>query len=134
MKIINTKVHGVLDYLMGILLIASPWILNFADGTAAQYVPIALGITMIIMSILTDYELGVVKTLSMKTHLTIDLISGIFLAASPWLFNFDERVYLPHLILGILEIGAAIMTDRVPYHNRRTADNTHNTTAHVKSH
>ncbi len=29
MKIIGTKMHGYLDYIVAILLIAAPWILDF---------------------------------------------------------------------------------------------------------
>jgi hypothetical protein len=66
---------------------------------------------------MTNYELGVVKTLSMKTHLTLDIMSGIFLAASPWIFGFADTVYMPHLIFGILEIGASLMTKTQPEGN-----------------
>lgn len=115
MKIISTKVHGVLDYLMGALLIASPWLFDFARGGAETWVPVVLGAGAILYSLLTDYELGLSRTLSMKTHLGLDMMSGALLAASPWLFGFNEYVYMPHLILGIAEIGAAWMTDPVPH-------------------
>ena len=46
---------------------------------------------------------------------TLDLLSGLLLAASPWLFGFSEFVYVPHLVLGLLEIGAALMTKTTPY-------------------
>jgi hypothetical protein len=115
MKIISTKVHGVLDYLMGILLIASPWLLGFANGTAAQWVPVALGIVMLLMSLMTNYEAGAAKVIGMRMHLTMDVLSGFFLAASPWLFNFNEVVYVPHVVLGAFEVLAALMTKTVPY-------------------
>lgn len=50
-------------------------------------------------------------------HLLFDLLSGILLAASPWLFGFADQVYLPHLIIGMLEIGAALMTKTGPAHS-----------------
>jgi hypothetical protein len=114
MRFINTRAHGMIDYLMGILLIVSPWLFGFADGSAAQWVPIILGLSALLYSFITDYELGLLKILSMKVHLIIDLISGIFLAASPWIFGFADEVYLPHLILGIAEIGASTMTKQHP--------------------
>jgi len=114
MKIISTKVHGVLDYLVGALLIASPWLFDFARGGAETWVPVILGASAILYSLLTDYELGVSKKITMKTHLGLDAMSGVFLAISPWLFGFNEFVYLPHLILGILELGAVWMTDPNP--------------------
>lgn len=131
MRFISTKAHGVLDYLVGLLLIAAPWLLGFAEGGAETWVPVILGAGALVYSLMTDYELGVVKTFSMPTHLMFDLLSGIFLAASPWIFGFADRVYLPHLILGIMEIGASLMTEKVPYkgtnnvsgHSGRMADN-----------
>lgn len=121
MKIISTKTHGVLDYLMGILLIASPWIFGFANGTAAQWIPVAIGIVMLVMSLCTNYELGAIKMLSMRAHLTMDFLVGIFLAVSPWLFHFSEVVYLPHLIFGIAEVGAALMTPGNAYQQTASA-------------
>jgi hypothetical protein len=114
MRFISTKVHGVLDYLMGILLIASPWLFGFDRGGAETWIPVILGAGVIMYSLITAYEYGASKIISMPTHLTLDLIGGIFLAASPWLFGFSDYVYLPHLILGIGDVGAALMTEKTP--------------------
>ena len=114
MRVLTTRAHGIMDYLMGILLIAAPWLFDFARGGAETWVPVVLGAGAILYSLITDYEYSVSKTISMRTHLTLDLLSGILLAASPWLFGFSDFVYLPHLILGILEIGASLMTERAP--------------------
>jgi hypothetical protein len=103
-----------LDYMMGALLIAAPWLLNFDRGGAETWVPVILGASVIIYSLMTDYELGAARGISMRTHLTLDLMSGVLLAASPWIFGFADYVYMPHLILGILEIGASLMTRREP--------------------
>lgn len=108
-----------MDYLMGVLLIAAPWLFDFADGGAETWIPVILGAGAIVYSLLTDYELGASRTISMRTHLTLDLMSGILLAASPWIFGFADYVYAPHLILGILEIGAALFTRRVPTTERK---------------
>jgi hypothetical protein len=114
MRIIPTKIHGILDYLVGALLIASPWLFDFADGGAKQWIPVVLGAGAILYSLMTNYELGASKMISMPTHLMLDLVSGIFLAASPWLFGFADEVYMPHLIMGLFEIGASLMTKREP--------------------
>jgi general stress protein CsbA len=114
MRFIPTRTHGVIDYAMGALLIVVPYILGFADGTAAQWIPQVLGAALIGASLLTDYELGVVRMIPMPVHLFLDITAGILLAASPWLFGFADRVYWPHLILGLLEIGAGLMTRTRP--------------------
>jgi hypothetical protein len=116
-----------MDYLMGVLLIAAPWLFDFARGGAETWVPVILGVSTILYSLMTDYEYSVSGVISMKTHLTLDLVSGIFLAASPWIFNFNEYVYLPHLILGILEVGASLMTERgtASSHSRTSTGHRH---------
>ncbi len=48
--------HGVLDYVVGALLIVVPYLLGFADGTAAQWVPQVLGLVAIGGGLMTDYE------------------------------------------------------------------------------
>ena len=114
MRFLPTWVHGMLDYLVGALLIAVPWLLGFARGGAETWIPVLLGAGAIVYSLFTDYELGLVRRLSMPTHLGLDAGSGALLALSPWLFGFAEHVWVPHLVLGLFEIGAAVVTKTVP--------------------
>ena len=114
MRIIPTRIHGMLDYGSGLLLLLAPYIFDFADGTAAQYVPQAIGAGILLMSLVTDYELSLAKLVPMPVHLGVDVAGGLLLAASPWLFGFADRVYWPHLILGLAEIGAGLMTRTTP--------------------
>lgn len=125
MKVISTKTHGIIDYLMGVVLIAAPWLFGFARGGAETWVPVVLGLGAIAYSLFTNYELSVSKSIPMKAHLTMDIVSGIFLALSPWIFGFAEYVYLPHLILGIAEIGAATLTNPTPEHGSVTHERQH---------
>ena len=114
MRIIPTRIHGVIDYLMGVVLIAAPWVLGFAEGGAETWVPVIIGAGAIVYAMLTNYELGVVGLLSMPMHLAIDAVGGIFLAVSPWLFGFADFVWVPHVVVGVLALGAAAMTQTVP--------------------
>jgi hypothetical protein len=118
MRFISTRVHGYVDYLMGVLLIAAPWLFDFARGGAETWIPVILGAGVILYSLFTDYELGLVKSLSMPPHLWLDGLGGLLLAASPWLFGFADWVWAPHLIFGLLEIGAALTTETVPSYER----------------
>ena len=115
MRFIPTRVHGVLDYLVGALLIAAPWILGFSRGGAETWVPVILGAGALVYSLSTNYELGVVRRIPMGTHLGLDAASGLLLAVSPWLFGFSAFVFWPHLILGIFEIVAALTTKTTPH-------------------
>lgn len=119
MRFIPTRIHGMLDYLVGIVLILAPFILDFADGGPEQWVPIIIGAGAILYSLLTNYELGVMKAIPMSTHLMLDIVSGIILAASPWLFGFADEIWWPHVVFGLLEIGAGLMTQTHPSYDDR---------------
>lgn len=114
MRVISTKAHGVLDYLVGLVLIAAPWLFGFAQGGAETWVPVILGAGTILYSLFTDYEAGVSKRLAMPAHLGLDLAAGAVLAISPWLFGFAAEVYWPHLLVGLFEVAASLMTKTVP--------------------
>jgi SPW repeat-containing protein len=114
MRFIPTRVHGIIDYVMGVLLIIAPWVLGFNRGGAETWVPVVLGAGVIVYSLLTQYELGVAKVIPMPVHLGLDMAGGTILAVSPWLFGFADQVWMPHVVLGILEIGVALFTQTVP--------------------
>ena len=121
MRFISTKVHGVIDYLWSIVLLASPWLFGFADGGAETWVPVILGIGGIVYAVVTNYELGLVKLLPMPVHLMIDLAMGVFLLLSPWLFGFAENIAAPHVVLGIMAIGTSLMTEKEPRYQVKTS-------------
>lgn len=114
MKIIDTKAHGYMDYIMGIFLIASPSLFSLNLNAIESTIFYVVGATALLYSLLTNYELGLIKIVPMKAHLMLDIFSGIFLAASPWLLDFANSVYKPHLVIGIIEIGIAILTSSKP--------------------
>lgn len=110
MKFITTQIHGFIDYAVGILFIALPWVLDINCAEPQGLVMIVSGFLILIYSVLTDYELGVLRVLPMPLHLAFDMISGMLLAFSPWILAFSEKIYLPHLFLGLFEILIAILT------------------------
>lgn len=110
MRFIPTSVHGVLDYVVSAFIIASPWLLGFYRNDAETYVPVALGVMSILYSLFTRYEFGVVRVIPMPTHLFLDLLSGVLLVTSPWLFGFSDFVFVPHVIMGALEIVVTLLS------------------------
>ena len=113
-QIITTRMHGMEDYAVGVLLIAAPYIFGFANHTAAQWVPTIIGIAILGASMLTRYELGVYGLIPMPMHLMLDAGAAILLIASPWLFGFASVVYLPHVIVGLLILASGAMTKTQP--------------------
>jgi hypothetical protein len=119
MRFIPTRAHGVLDYTVGVLLILAPFLLGFRNTGLAAWLFVVLGAGAIVYSFFTDYELGMIRVIPMPVHLVLDAGSGVLLAASPWLFGFADQVWIPHLVFGLFEIGAALTTRTAPY--ERTA-------------
>lgn len=107
-----TRVHGIIDYVVAVILIVAPFVLGFADGGPAQWVPILIGLLTIASSLLTRYELGVVRVIPMPGHLLIDILAGIVLLVSPWLFGFADRIWWPHALFGVLYIVTPLLTQR----------------------
>jgi hypothetical protein len=107
--ILPTRVHGFLDFLMGIVLVAVPLALGFGAGPQT-WLPVLLGGTLILYSLFTEYELGVVPMISMPSHLVVDALGGLLLAASPWIFGFAWEIWIPHVAMGLAAVGAAIFT------------------------
>lgn len=117
-RILPTKVHGVLDYLVGFALIAAPLLFGFSDvGGAAVWLPRVLGVALIVYSLLTRYEWGVVKVLPMAYHLVIDFLAAALLAVSPFVFGFvgdKPNAWLPHVVVGIVVILVVLVSQTQP--------------------
>jgi hypothetical protein len=113
--ILPTRIHGYLDYMMGLVLVVVPLAFHFGAGPQT-WLPVLLGGGAIVYSLLTNYELGAVGLIPMPAHLFLDGMSGLLLAASPWIFGFSEFIWMPHLVLGLAEVGAAMFTQTRPSH------------------
>ncbi len=119
MRFLPTAVHGVVDYLAGIVILALPWVFSWEDS--ARTIMTILGLGVILYSLLTDYELGIVRVIPMPTHLLLDALGGIVLIAWPFLFGIDDNTTRTVMIvLGALEIGASLVTQTVPSRTRTT--------------
>lgn len=114
MELISTKTHAKIDYLAGLFFMASPWILSFKESAPATWIMIIVGLAALLLSLFTDYEGGMVRSIPMRVHLTADIFSGAFLASSPWLFGFADEVFLPQLIMGLFEVSAGLLTSKHP--------------------
>jgi hypothetical protein len=113
MRFIPTKFHAPLDYIVGAVLIAGPWIFQYSDSDAATAVSIVLGAGLILYSLFTNYELGVWKVAPMAVHNLIDIVAGALLAASPWIFDYADEgtnAWLPFVVIGAAAIFLGLTT------------------------
>lgn len=112
MRVIPTQIHAILDYLMGVVLIIVP-LLVFGGGAEA-WVPVVLGVALIVYSLGTNYEFAAVGVIPVPVHLGLDIVAGIVLIVSPWLFGFADEIWWLHVVLGAAEVAVALLTQTVP--------------------
>jgi hypothetical protein len=107
--------HGILDYVFAVVLIAAPFVLNFDDNTAVA-LSIALGLCALILGAFTSWTTGIVKSIPVAVHTVVDYVLSIFLIAAPFLlgFNHDDTASAFFVVLGILGLVLTIATRYLP--------------------
>ena len=113
MRVISSKVHTIIGLVVGVALIVAPWLFQFSDVKAAKWSAIIIGIVGVLSELTSTSPSSPMKLVPMRAHLGLDVVLGLVLALSPWLFGFSGEklnAWLPHLIVGILIIGYALMT------------------------
>jgi hypothetical protein len=111
MKIISSKLHGVLDYAAVIFLLASPTLFkmeadlcNFTYGLAAIH---------FLMTILTRFELGLIKIIPFPLHGLIEFFVAIALTLVSFWFNKNGNMlgFYYYLYFAIALMFVFIVTD-----------------------
>ena len=113
-RMIPSYTHGVIDYAMSAALIAAPFVLSNNRKTSETIVPIASGLSSVVSSLFTDYELGAKRMIPLKQHLNLDIVCWSFLAVAPWLFGFKRKTAITLSIVGAMEVATALMTEKEP--------------------
>ncbi len=115
---ISTAFYGVLNYIIALTMIASPWLFDLVHVSSAAFLmPMYFGWLQLIMAIFADNEMGAIKKFPMQMHLTIDVAVGFLIAVSPWLYTFSSKTYgrWPELLIGGLLIFLGIFTKKSPF-------------------
>jgi hypothetical protein len=112
MAIISAKVHGIMDYLYAIALLLAPWLLNLQGDGWETWTMDIVGAAVLIYSLHTNYPVAPLRVIPYSVHLILDVIGGLFLAVSPWLFGFAHIVYLPHVIFGVFDIIVVLLSEK----------------------
>ena len=114
MRVIPTRIHGIIDYLWGAALIASPYVLGFSGDVVATTIAWVFGLGAIAYSLLTDYELGVVRLVPMGLHLAFDAAAGGLLALLPVFMRLDGRAAWTFALFGLFSLAAGFLTRTEP--------------------
>ena len=87
-KLLPAWFHAVADYAVGIALIVVALVDNGSDGAVGTGV--VVGATVLLVSMLTKYPLGVVKVLPFTVHSAGDYLAAALLIAAPFALNFAD--------------------------------------------
>lgn len=108
----NRGLHGFFDYVWGVVVMSSPWVLGFVRGGMETWMPVTLGALVIFYSLFTAYEGGLLKVMPMPAHQIIDGAVGLVLLISPWAMGFSDLIWLPHFLFGFILLAAGLFTQR----------------------
>jgi VIT1/CCC1 family predicted Fe2+/Mn2+ transporter len=108
---ISRFLHGVVEYVAGVLLIAAPFLFSFDSG-AATAVSIIAGVLVIAIAASTEGPSSLINSIPIAAHLLLDFALAAALIASPFLFGFsDESAPTAFfLVLGVLHLLVTIAT------------------------
>lgn len=110
MKFISPKIHGILDYITVIFLLASPSLFGFT-GLLANFTYV-LGIVHLLLTVLTNYNLGLIKVIPFTFHGTIEFIVAIALIVLAYtLFDHNSAGKLYYVLLGTVFLLTWLVTD-----------------------
>ena len=112
-QFIPTRIHSAIDHVVGPALVVAPSILRLGRTSPEGIVARAVGGAESVYSNLTDYELSAGKLVPLRVHLVLDTLGGAALALVPQLTGARRRGkkhWVPHLAIGALEVGLAVLT------------------------
>ena len=107
MKLKIRITFGVLNYLTSIVQMAIPFVFPDELHVSAQVALILSGTFIMVASLLSNYELGVLKLISFREHLMVAIVVGLFLTFSPFVLGFYEQGFLLHTLSGLTIGGFA---------------------------
>ncbi|HEV2862375.1 MAG TPA: SPW repeat protein [Pyrinomonadaceae bacterium] len=105
--------HAVADYAMAGMLMAAPWLFGFSRNKKATSCAVATGASVLALSLMTRYPLGVWKLIPFKVHGYIEAAAGAMTAAAPWTAGFsrDRAATITHVASGLATLAVFAVTD-----------------------
>ncbi|HEY5326500.1 MAG TPA: hypothetical protein VIJ27_05835 [Mucilaginibacter sp.] len=110
MKFISTKIHGLIDLLLLVLLLAAPYYFGFT-GVLAMFTYM-LAAVQLMLTVLTRYAIGIFKVIPPAVHGSIEFIVGIALIVLAYtLFKDNADGKLFYVIFGTVLLLTWLVTD-----------------------
>jgi hypothetical protein len=129
---IPLRMHALVEPVVGILLIAAPWIFGFDDVGSSKTLSIIVGVIVLLSGLTTRWRWSIAKLIPLRTHFMTDVLLGIVLIAGPFVLGDSDNGAATRflVIMGVLELLTALTTnwdereEVVATRDRRTATST----------
>jgi hypothetical protein len=111
-RLLPAWLHAVADYAVGALLIIAASITGGTTGAVGTGV--VVGATVLVVSMLTRYPLGVVKVLPFQVHSAGDYLAATLLLAAPFTLHFsrsDAGLTALYVGSGIAVLAVSLITN-----------------------
>jgi hypothetical protein len=112
--------HGLIEYGIGVLSIAAPFLFSF-ETDLATVVSILIGAAVLVLAVVTAAPTGLVRSLPLDSHIVLDYVLAVVFVASPFVFGFtDDGPALAYfLVLGVAHL---LMTVLTRFHKHQASD------------
>lgn len=112
---VPAAIHGIIEYLAGVLFIAAPYLFDFTTPRA-KTLSIAVGVVILVVAAVTRGPTGLIDELPVSAHVVIDFVLAVFLIAASFLFGFSEdgKATAFFIVLGVAHLLITIATRFVP--------------------
>jgi hypothetical protein len=109
-------IHGLLDYAVGVLCIAAPFLFAFSGDGSATAVAIVAGVLILVIAASSALTTSLIKSIPLPAHVVLDYLVAALLIAAPFLFGFsDDGAATPFfIVLGVVQLLLTIATRFVP--------------------
>jgi hypothetical protein len=104
-------VHGVLEYVVGVLFIAAPFLFGF-ESNAATAAAVVVGLVLLAFTASSELPTGLVSSVTIGVHVTVDLVLAVLLVALPFILGFTDEGAPTALfiVVGVLHLLVTIAT------------------------
>ena len=103
------RTNGLIDYTVAFILFLAPWVLSYSDHAVAP-VSRTLGALILLYSLCTKYDLGLIRFIPLQVHLFLDLGMALLLAAAPLHFAIWGTPGMMMVVLGLAMGASALLT------------------------
>jgi hypothetical protein len=110
MSLISTRLHGVIDYVFGLVLVG--WAVMGELPGSQRAVIVALAAVAFAYSLATRYELGLFRLIGFNTHLVLDVAVGVLLFALPYLLGLPDDQQFIAYGLGLVSFVVVALSEK----------------------